>query len=245
MQITTEVCVDSRSGALAALEAGAHRIELCGELSVGGITPSSGLLDAVFELGLPTVVLVRPRAGHFVYTDSEADVMERDIRWAVQAGAQGIAIGALLPDGRIDRERMRRLIDSARGIPVCFHRAFDGVLDPERELDTLIELGVTRLLTSGTQNDVVAGLPALTRWIAQVGTDLEIMPGGGVRAENIRQVVQHSGARSIHFSARRGRPSLARYANPQCDLHADATAPAMQTDTAEIQRYLEALNAPS
>lgn len=243
MQITTEVCVDHRSGALAAQRAGVHRIELCTELSVGGLTPSPGLLEAVLELGLPTVVLVRPRAGHFVVDDDEAEQIARDVRWTVRAGAQSVAVGALQPDGTIDQERLARWIEAAEGKPVCFHRAFDGIREPERGLDTLIELGVTRLLTSGGADDVVAGLPALTRWIQRVGQDLEIMPGGGVRAENIGHVVQASGARSIHFSARKPVASPVQWENLACALHADAKAPLARTDEVEVRRYLDALAA--
>ena len=243
MQIITEVCVESRSGARFAQAAGAHRIELCSELACGGVTPSPGLLESTLELGLPVVVLVRPRSGDFAYDADEIDQVTRDIHFAVRAGAAGVAVGALTPAGTIDLAALQPWMEAAQGAEVCFHRAFDGLADPDAGLEILVEQGVTRLLSSGGQSDVVAGLEALTRWQQVAGSELEIMPGGGVRADNIAQVARESGCPAIHFSARVPQPSRMQHFNPKADLHAPESLGRKATDETEIRRYLDALRA--
>ncbi len=237
----TEVCVDSWSGALSAQKAGAHRIELCQELGCGGLTPSFALLHRVLALSIEVVVLIRPRAGDFAYDGDELGLMVQDVEYAVRSGAAGIAVGALQVDGKIDGPGMQALIEAADGLPVCFHRAFDGVKEPLRALRELRDLGVSRVLTSGQARDVVAGLPLLKRMLREGPTGIEIMPGGGVRAENVAAVLRGSGARSIHFSARVPAPARMQHTNAECDLHDPAMQLRGQTDEQEIRQYLAAI----
>ncbi|HPF14225.1 MAG: copper homeostasis protein CutC [Planctomycetes bacterium] len=240
-EIHSEVCVDSGSGAFAAFEAGAHRIELCQELAVGGLTPSAGLLRSACRLGIDVVVLIRPRAGDFVYDESEVATMTEDIVMAREMGARGVAVGALTPDGRVDQDAMARWVDAAGDLPVCFHRAFDGVADPFEAMQVLGELRVARILTSGQRQNVVAGLSLLRRLVQASPVGLEIMPGGGVRAENAARVLRESGARSLHFSARTPMPPVVEYTNLACDLHDPARHARTTTSVEEIRRYLDAM----
>ena len=148
--ILVEACVDSVDSAIAAERGGAHRLELCDALVDGGTTPSAGMIAAVkAAVSIPVFVIIRPRGGGFVYSDAEADVMRRDAEVAGTLGADGIVVGALQPDARVDVRRTRALIDAARGLSVTFHRAFDLVRDRYEALDVLASAGVTRVLTSG------------------------------------------------------------------------------------------------
>src|SRR5438445_9519302 len=144
------VCVDSVESAMAAEAGGAERVELCDNLMEGGTTPSAGAVAAARKkLEIKFHVIIRPRGGDFCYSDVEFEVMKRDVEFAKQLGADGIVIGILLPDGAIDVTRTRELIDIARPMSVTFHRAFDMTRDAFAALETLIDLGIDRILTSG------------------------------------------------------------------------------------------------
>jgi copper homeostasis protein len=239
--ITVEVCVESLAGARAAVEAGVTRIELCTGLELGGLTPSAGMIEAVLELPIDTVILIRPRAGDFVYDVDEVAVMERDIRAARRMGVNAFAIGALRPDGSIDRKCMARLMDAAKGpIPasICCHRAFDGTRDPISSLQTLVELGVTRLLTSGQRQDALSGAPLIKKLVQTAPPSLAIMPGGGIRPHNMREILNTTGVQNIHFSARVDTPGAMQHTNPDCDLH---NQPRSETSVTELRRYLAEL----
>lgn len=197
-----EAAVESLAAALAAAEGGARRIELCTDLALGGITPDIALLrDAVSRLSIPVFVLVRPRAGDFGYTDAEHRTMLEQIRQAQNAGAQGIVTGALTAQREIDQIRMVELIAAARPLPVTFHRAFDECPDLSRALETLIQLGVQRVLTSGGAKTAADGVDQIRRLVKQAQGRIEIMPGGGIDAGNVRPIMQ-TGVREIHFSVR-------------------------------------------
>lgn len=198
----SEVCVASTVGARAAAAGGADRIELCSALEIGGITPSAGLIEAVVDL-IDTHVLIRPRGGDFVYDRYETDVMVRDIEHAIDKGAVSVVIGALTADGDVDLDTMRRLLNAADDVPVTFHRAFDSVRDPLAALDDLMELGVDRLLTSGGQPTAEDGMTALAEYVRRCADDLVVMPGSGITPENAHVIAVTTGAREIHFSARR------------------------------------------
>jgi copper homeostasis protein len=204
MNLQYEVCVDSVEGARAARAGGAQRVELCGALSVGGITPSGGAIratrDAV-ELGLH--VLIRCRAGDFVFDDAEAETMERDIDLAGEWGADGVVIGALREDGQVDVDRCRRWIAGARPMRVTFHRAFDVCADPVRALEDLLDLGVDRLLTSGQAATAWEGRELIASLVARADEGLSVMPGAGVNEQTAAPLLRETGARELHFSARR------------------------------------------
>lgn len=200
-----EVCCGSLTSALAAVEGGATRIELCSALSADGLTPSIGVLLELRRRfpDLAIHVLVRPREGDFEYCEAEVLAMERDIQEAAAAGATAIVGGALSPDGTIDVPTTRRLLHAAGGLPFTFHRAFDQVRDPESSFRTLASLGVRRILTSGCATSAEAGIPLL-RHLVQLSCQLQpaptILPGGGVNRHNALHILRATGATEIHGS---------------------------------------------
>jgi copper homeostasis protein len=199
-----ELCAETIDACLAARDGGAHRIELCSGLSEGGITPSHGLiLDAVKRSGLPVHVLVRPRGGNFVYSASEIDVMRRDIVHIKEHGAAGAVFGILRPDGRVDIEATRALVQIARPLEVTFHRAFDATPSLPQALEDVIATGADRLLTSGGQRNVVAGSAALAELVRMAGQRIEIAVGGGLRLQNAASVARATHAKHFHGSLRR------------------------------------------
>lgn len=218
MTVRVEICLDSLESALAAAEGGADRVELCDNLLEGGTTPGPGTIEVArrrLDIGLQ--VMVRPRGGDFLYSDVELESMEADTRAARQAGADGVVFGLLLPDGRVDRERTARLVELARPLSVTFHRAFDMSRDPIEALDTLIELGVDRVLTSGQAPSVPEGLELIARLIEHAAGRTIILPGAGIDLENARRVVEATGAEEIHVGSPVAEtvPSRMAYRNPR------------------------------
>lgn len=195
--------MDDVEGVCAARQAGAQRVELCANQAEGGITPSLGAIEAALDCSgdLRLHVLIRPRPGDFVYAPVEVDVMVRDIRAARRAGAQGVVVGALTPDGRADRVTMARLLDAADDLPVTFHRAFDACADLDAALDEVAALGCRRILTSGGAASAPAGQDRLAHLVARAGDRIVILAGGGVRAHNVAELVAATGAREVHYSA--------------------------------------------
>ena len=199
MSVLVEACVDSVTSAVAAERGGAGRLELCASLADGGTTPSAGMLSAVkAATRLPVVVLVRARGGAFVHTDVELGVMRLDIEAARMLGADGVAIGALTSDGRIDAQQVHALVAAAGHLPVTFHRAFDAARDRERALETLIQLGVKRVLTSGGAGTALDGAAAIAALVKRAAGQIEIMAGGGVREEHVQELVHRTGVREVH-----------------------------------------------
>ena len=197
----TEVCVASTAGARVAALGGADRIELCAALELGGITPSAGLIEATVDL-IDTHVLIRPRAGDFVYGKDEIRVMAKDVEHAIDKGAVSVVIGALTADGDIDLPAMTRLLNAAGDVPVTFHRAFDSTRDPLAALDDLLELGIDRLLTSGARPTAAEGVEAIAEYVRRCGDDLMILAGSGITPDNAARIVATTGVQEIHFSAR-------------------------------------------
>jgi len=204
-----ELCAETLEAAIAAQLGGADRIELCSDLRVSGLTPGPELLTATLaHLTIPVHVLIRPRAGDFVYTAEEFALMGRQIDEAKAAGAQGIAVGILLSNGRIDVARTRQLALRARPMHVTFHRAFDETAnydDPRQALEDVIRTGAETLLTSGGEPNVLAGAATIGRLVIQAGDRIEIMAGGGLKLANLVEVVTRSGATTLHGSLSRAR----------------------------------------
>jgi copper homeostasis protein len=193
-----EACVDSVASAHAAERGGAGRLELCDNLHDGGTTPSAGMIAAVVEaVRIPVFVIVRPRGGDFVYSDDEMDVMRRDASMARELGAAGVVVGVLETAGSIDVGRTRAVLEAA-SLPATFHRAFDIVPDQRSALETAIELGVERILTSGGARSAVEGADAIRALVEQAGDRVMVMAGGGIREDNVSDVVSRSRVREIH-----------------------------------------------
>ncbi|HKS99994.1 MAG TPA: copper homeostasis protein CutC [Rugosimonospora sp.] len=198
-----EVCVDSAEGALAAQEAGADRVELCCALFEGGLTPSAGAVATARRVARIAVnVLIRPRGGDFVYDRHEVSAMRRDIEVAAELGAHGVVLGALTENGDVDVATCRLLLASAAGLSVTFHRAFDMARRPLDALEAVVDLGADRLLTSGQEVSALEGAPLIADLVAAAGDRLVVMPGGGVNERNVRRILDLTGAREVHFSAR-------------------------------------------
>ncbi len=199
-----EACVDSVESALAAERGGAGRVELCDGLHDGGTTPSAGMIAAVkSRVRIPVVVIIRPRGGGFVYSGDELDVMLRDIGVASHAGADGFAVGALSSDGHVDAERLAVLVEAAAGRPLTFHRAFDLILDQAAALEALVTAGVRRVLTSGGAPTALDGAEVIGALAMQSAGRIVVMAGGGIREENVAEIVRRSGVREVHVRGTR------------------------------------------
>lgn len=210
-----ELCVANLESARAAEEGGADRIELCANLAVGGVTPPRELMTTVVhDLAIPVHVLIRPRAGNFVFSPEEFECMRRDIEAVKRAGASGIATGILLVDGSVDVARTRELIDLARPMDVTFHRAFDETADLKQALEDVIATGADSLLTSGGAADVLAGAETIRTLAEQAAGRIPLIAGGGLRLENLTEVVRISGVFCLHgsLSRRNGKPAGSAHA---------------------------------
>jgi copper homeostasis protein len=194
-----EAAVETLEDALAAKRAGADRIELCANLGVGGITPSAGLIASVVQqVNHPVFVMIRPRGGDFVYAADEIDAMIEDIDRARPLGIAGIVTGALRPDGSVDVDSMRRLMSPAAGLPVTFHRAFDVVANRTEALEQVIDIGASRVLTSGGAETASEGASAIAMLVDQAGERISIIAGGTIRDHNVRDVIARTGVREVH-----------------------------------------------
>jgi len=197
--ILIEACVDSVAAALTAEAGGADRVELCADLTVGGVTPSAGTMSVAGErLAIPLHVLVRPRGGNFILFDDDLEVMRRDIAMARAARAAGVVLGALTPMGEVDRETTARLIGWVRPMSVTYHRAFDAARDPFEALDVLLELGVDRILTSGQAETASQGAEMIGSLVRRAGTGAVIIAAGGIRAHNVAETVRRAGVSEVH-----------------------------------------------
>ncbi|GAA2431939.1 copper homeostasis protein CutC [Actinomadura vinacea] len=230
MSLTYEICIDSVAGALAAERAGAHRVELCAALFEGGLTPSLGTIRATLSAvsSIRVHVIIRPRGGDFIFDEHEVAAMEHDVALAREAGAHGMVIGALTAAGGIDRPVTERLIAAAGGLPVTFHRAFDMAADPFAALETLVDLGVHRVLTSGQEVSVLEGAPLIAELVRRAGERIAVMPGGGITERNVARVVEATGAREIHFAALSEEASPAVHRNPHPFMGGELRRPEYQ-----------------
>lgn len=238
-----EICANSFASAKAAQDAGADRIELCTELSVGGLTPSHGLIEKVIsELDIPVHVLTRPRSGDFTYSEAEFDVMLRDIAFCKKIGCAGIVSGILTVDNKIDFEKTKLLINASEGMEFTFHRAFDWVENPLNELQKLIDLKVNRLLSSGQKPSAVEGISLLKELQYLSKEKVEIMPGSGVNIENALYF-KEAGFTSIHFSATTKKQILSQ--KPKVSMHSEAffeEGIVATSDKEKIQKIIQLLS---
>lgn len=237
-----EICVDSVEGALAAQKGGAQRVELCDNLMEGGTTPSLGMVRILRpQLHIGLHVMIRPRGGDFLYSQSEFEVMQEDIRIAREAKADGVVFGLLLPDGSIDVDRTRALIDLARPLQVTFHRAFDMCRNPIEALDQLIALGTNRLLTSGLESSCLEGAPMLAELQKHAANRIIIAAGGGITPNNVKRIVEATGVEEVHLSARKSRESGMTFRNGSCFMGGTLRPPEFSlkmTDSATVSQVL-------
>ena len=191
-------------------------MELCAGIPEGGTTPSYGMIrNARESISIALNVIIRPRGGDFLYSESEIKEMIYDIHAAKKLGADGLVFGCLNPDGDVDMDAMKRLIDAAGETPVTFHRAFDHTKDPLKALEDIISLGCARILTSGCRPTALEGAQLLAKLVEKAGERIIIMPGCGVREGNIAEIARLSGAREFHFSARESVESGMIFRNPE------------------------------
>lgn len=238
-----EVCANSAQSCVEAEAGGAARVELCAAIPEGGTTPSYGEIMMARELTsqIAIHVLIRPRAGDFLYTEAEVGAMLHDIKAAQSLRVQGVVLGCLTPDGDIDEPLLDRLIAAARPLSITFHRAFDVCRDPHHALESLIRHGIDRVLTSGQEATAVEGIPLLRELVQQADGRIIIMPGCGVRANNIARIEAETGAQEFHTSARRVIESRMLYRNERVPMGSTAVTSefeTVQTDRREVARYV-------
>ena len=206
MRRIIEVCSCSVDAVLEAAAGGATRVELCSLLSCGGITPSAGLIRkaraACGQSGLQLHVLIRPREGDFVYSETELQPMLEDVHFCSEAGVDGVVMGALTKDGALDVDSCSRLVEAAGTMHKTFHRAFDVCTNPSETLEQIISLGFDRLLTSGQQADALSGASLIASLVKQSAGRIVIMPGAGINPANIAEIQSLTGAIEFHSSAR-------------------------------------------
>jgi copper homeostasis protein len=229
-----EICIETIASAIAAKNGGADRLEVCGSLALGGITPGLGLVERCVALGgIGVMMMVRPHSGSFCYSEDELGTMRREIQTAKELGVQGVVFGALAADGNVDREGCARLIDFARPLEATFHRAFDLSVDPMASLDDLLDLGFDRLLTSGQAKTAGEGADLIRAMVQRAGDRLSIVVGGGVRPETIGDLLS-TGAREFHASARTLLPTGATDDLGLCH-------PPFETDSAVVARLSQVI----
>ena len=196
-----EICAANYKSAINAQKAGAHRIELCSELAIGGITPSYGLLKKVVDsVSIPVFVLIRPRSGNFTYSDVEFEIMKENIILCKSLGVSGIVSGVLKDDYTIDLERTQELIELSNPLSFTFHRAFDWTPNPIEALEQLMKIGVNRILTSGQESKTEEGLELLQQLNSLANNRIIILPGSGINSDNAL-LFKESGFKEIHASA--------------------------------------------
>ena len=245
MEYRIENCAGSAESARRAQLGGAYRIELCAGLPEGGTTPSYGeIVAARRAVDIKLNVIIRPRAGDFLYSPLEVEAMLEDIKMARQLGVDGIVVGCLTPDGEVDKTLLRRFVEAAGDLPVTFHRAIDVCRDPSVALEDIIETGCARVLTSGGKATALEGAEVIAQLVKQAGDRIIIMPGAGVTPENIAQLARITGAKEFHFTGRVPEPSPMRYRHEGVSMGGTVTIDEyayLFTDPKKISGALEAL----
>lgn len=195
-----EICCGSVDDAIKAQNSGADRIELNSALFLGGLTPSYGsVYEARRLLNIPLLIMIRPRSGGFCYSESEIAVMERDIATYLEMGADGVVFGCLNENGSIDIRKCKRLLRVVGNKEAVFHKAFDVTLNPFEAHEELMELGFTRILTSGQEQKAIDGAKILSKLVARSDNRIEILPGGGIKPSNVKELIEITGCKQVHM----------------------------------------------
>ena len=244
-----EIAANSLQSALNAQKAGASRIELCASLEIGGITPSAGLIRQVKSaLEIPIFVLIRPRSGDFIYSKEEVKIMVDDILFCKEIGVSGVVIGALTQEGLIDVDIIQTLKSHSENLDVTFHRAFDISYDPIKSMQTLIDLKINRILTSGQKNNVIDGRFLIKKLVSESKGKITIMPGCGVNENNILQLASFTGAKEFHASLKKKVKSSSTHFNREVNLSTGGDLDEndyYESDFNRIQRLVNNIKVPS
>lgn len=243
MKRIIEICANSAWSCVEAEAGGASRVELCAGIPEGGTTPSYGEIKTAQALTsqIDINVIIRPRGGDFLYTETEVQSMLLDIELCKQLGVHGVVFGCLTQEGDIDVPLMRRLIEAAKPLSVTCHRAFDVCRDPFAALEQLIELGCDRILTSGQQSTAEKGIPLLKQLVEKAGDRIIIMPGCGVRENNIARIEAETGAKEFHTSARSVVYSQMAYRKEEVPMGSSAVTSefeTVQTDRKKVEQFV-------
>ena len=199
-----ECCVDSVESAINAHKGGANRLELCGNLSIGGTTPSIYLFEEIRKnISIDIHVLIRPRFGDFLYTEYEKNIMKKEVELFRNAGAEGVVVGALNQDGSIDMDLMKEFMSIAGDMKVVLHRAFDVCKDPKDTLEKMVSIGVDTILTSGQENNCLKGIELIKELSDIAGNRINIMAGSGLNSTNILEFINKTTVTSFHMSAKK------------------------------------------
>jgi copper homeostasis protein len=239
MSLKLEVIGFNIEGCVVAQVAGCNRIELCDNPGDGGTTPSYGLIKAAREkLSIELYPIIRPRGGDFFYTDEEFEIMLADIKLCKELGCDGVVAGILNRDGTIDKKRCTQLVELAYPLGITFHRAFDRVNDATQALEDVVEIGFERILTSGLQPTAIEGAETIAALIKQANERIIIMPGSGVRSDNIKALAEKTGAKEFHTSARIFTSSKMNYTNEAMKENLKSIA----VDGEEVRKIIELLS---
>ena len=238
-----EICANSVESAVKAQEGGAYRVELCAGIPEGGTTPSFGEMRMARQLLQETKlhIIIRPRGGDFLYSQLEQEIMLHDIKVARQLGADGVVFGCLTAEGNVDVPAMKKLMNAVGDMNVTFHRAFDMCRNPKEALEQIIELGCSRILTSGQEVNAVKGIPLLKELVEQADGRIIIMPGCGVNPNNILQIAEETGASEFHFSGRTSYESGMIFRNPKVSMGGTVKIEEYQKDVTDPEIVKAAL----
>lgn len=242
-----EACIGTLQSGIEAEKGGANRVELCDNLAEGGTTPSAALIQMTKEkLQIPAAVMIRPRHGDFLYSDLEFEIMKKDIEFCKSVGVEAVVFGLLTPEGNIDCERTKKLVETAGNMQVCFHRALDLSNDYLKAIEEIIDCGCHRILTSGGANKAVEGFENIRKAQELYGNKIEIMVGSGINAENV-SMFHNIGIRNFHLSGKVQIDSLMTYRKEGVSMgaiSADEEYKITQTDyrkIAEVKQVLESI----
>lgn len=244
-RIKLEICTASAEDCAAAEQSGADRVELNCALMLGGLTPSLGALrESRAAIRIPLIAMIRPRAGGFCYSASEFKVMQRDVEAALAEDADGIAFGILTASGIIDVERCRQIVKLSAGRQVVFHRAFDVVPEPLTALDQLMDLGVTRVMTSGQETSAYNGAANIAHYLRHTAGRIEVLPAGGINRFTVADVVNRTGCDQVHASLSTGSKDRSVAARPQVSFGGTLKPPEDEftvTDRSAVANLRQAL----
>ena len=244
-----ELCIASLDDATAAAQVGADRVELNSAMELGGLTPSPGLTCAVVEAigstSTSVIAMIRPRPGGFCYSQADLRVMHRDIALALKMGVDGVALGVLTDRGEIDCDRCASLIEPVLAVgktAVC-HRAFDLTPDLLGTVDQIIDIGFHRVLTSGGAPSALKGQPMLKRLVEHTQGRIEVLPGGGIRPNNVAAILANTGCTQAHASLRKVQADPSTINNPDLRFGAAAIPPESQYGTTDAELAAQLIRA--